>query len=140
MGKSEAAKKDKTTTDENSSTASLIFGDLAKDNFRDKDITNWRERGKTGFFFKQALGDTFFHGLDLPNSLESENSRLQQSLNNAKNSSDYYKGLLDEVNNERPLHKSALKVVQDDLEKVTSDASTADEAPKKEIEKLKAEN
>lgn len=44
------------------------------------------------------------------------------------------------LEDERALHKSALKAVQDDLEKAKSDAATADEARKKEIEDLKTED
>lgn len=78
------------------SAASLIMGDLAKDNFKDEDIVSWSKKGKveSRFCFKQALGETFFHGLDLINSIEDENFKIQQSLNNAKSSSDYYKGML----------------------------------------------
>lgn len=66
----ENAKKSKTTPN-GSSSAAIILGDLIKDNFRDEDISNWSKSGKVeaGFCFKQPLGEKFFHGLDLLNSL-----------------------------------------------------------------------
>lgn len=139
------ARKSKTTTAE-SSSATMILGDLIKYNFRDEDITNWSKQGKVeaGFCFKQALGETFFHGLDLLNSLEGEKSRLQSSLNSATNSRDYYKRLLDgvekKIEDDRLLHKRALKSIQDDLDKSKADAKAASEAQTKEIEMLKSEN
>lgn len=89
-------------------------------------------------------GKSFFHGLDLLNSLEAENSILRYSLNRATISRDYYKGLLDvareKVEDEHLSHKSVLKAIQDDLEMARSDAATTEEARKKEIEELKSEN
>lgn len=104
------SKKSKAAVSE-SSSAVMILGDLVKDNFKDEDVSGWMKRGKVeaGFCFKQALGETFFHGLDLLNSLEGENSRLQASLTNATNSHDYYKGLVEgaekTVEDERLVHK-----------------------------------
>lgn len=93
-GKGEASKKNKPAQVDTSSTASLLFGDIAKDNFKDGDGVTWSRRGKAEarFCFKQALEESFFHGLDMFNSMESENLKLQQSLTTSKTSSDYYKG------------------------------------------------
>lgn len=76
--------------------------------------------------------------------MEGENSKLQQPLNTTKNSSDYYRGLLDGaekiVENERMSHKNALKAIQDELKKAKTDAKVAGEAHEKEIKRLKTEN
>lgn len=92
------------------------------------------------FCFKQALGETFFHGLNLLNSLESENSRLQQSLNNAKSSSEYYKSMLDDAEKKlkdlKEDHKSKLKKIQDELDKSKADDKLAGKAHAKELERL----
>lgn len=87
----DANKKGKTSTTGSPSAASIIFGDLAKDNFKDEDVTNWSKRSKVkaGFCFKQALEKSFFHGLDLLNSPEGKKFRIQSSLISATNSHDY---------------------------------------------------
>lgn len=85
----------------------------------------------------------FFHGLDLLNSLESENSKLQSSLTNAISSRDYYKGLVDgtekTIEDECLRHGTALKDAQDELTKVKGEAKATDEAQQKEIVMLKSE-
>ena len=144
-GKGDALKKSKHVQIDSPSTASVLFGDIAKENFKDEDVVLWSRRGKeeAKFCFKQALGESFFHGLDLLNSMESENLKLQHSLNNSKTSSDYYKRLLNgaekKIEELRENHKAELKLIQDDLDKVKSDAKTAIEAQAKEISNLKDE-
>lgn len=95
-GRGEAHKKGKSTANDTPYAASLIIGDLAKENFKDEDVICWSKRGKVEaeFCLKQALGEAFFHGQDSVNSLESENLKLQQSLTNSKASSDNYKGMI----------------------------------------------
>lgn len=65
-------------------------------------------------------------------------------MNSAKNSRDYYKGLLDEVEkkveDEHLLHENALKSIQNNLDKSKAYAKALSEAHEKEIERLKAEN
>lgn len=125
---------------------SIIFGDMIKANFKDEDIVNWSNRGKSevSFCLKQALGQAFFHGLDLVGSLEAENTKLQKSPTSAKTSSDYYKGLLDEAEKKmediQNDHKKELKGLQDELEKVRAEAKTTNEALTAELERLNTEN
>lgn len=89
------------------------------------------------------MGESFFHGLDLIDSLESENLKLNQFLTNAKTSSNYYKGMLDgaekKIKELNESHKAKLKNLQDELEKVRGDVKSASEAHNKELAKLKAE-
>lgn len=131
--KGENAKKSKTAPDE-ASSAAMVFGDLIKDNFRDKDITNWSNRGKVeaGFCFKQALGETFFHGIDHLNFLEGENSKLQSSLNSATISCDYYKGLLDgaekKIEDMKTYYELDLKKIKGDADKEKAEAKVSSEA------------
>lgn len=135
--------KRKKTTTADTSSATIILGNLIKDNFRNEDVSNWSKRGKVedGFCFKQTLGERFFHGLDQLNSLEGENSGLQSSVTSTTISRDYYKGLVDgaekKVEDERQSHKSALKALQDDLTKVKVNAKATGEAQQMEIDRLK---
>lgn len=145
-GRGEAHKMSKSTAINTPFAVSLITGNLAMDNFKDVDVICWSKRGKVEarFCLKQALGEAFFHGLDIVNSLESENLKLQQSLTNSKASSDYFKGILsgakrkiEEINDS---YKSELKNLQDELEKVKTDAKATSDAQAKELAHLKMDN
>lgn len=119
---------------------------MIKDNFKDEDIINWSKRGKSevSFCFKQALGEAFFHGLDLVGSLETESLKLQKSLTSAKASADYYKGLLDgaekKIKDIQTDHKKELQAIQDELNKARNEAQSAGEAKDREIEKMRVKN
>lgn len=65
-------KKSKNIINESPSAASMIMGDPVEDNFKNENIVSWSKRGKTevSSCLKQALGETFFHGLDLLNSFK----------------------------------------------------------------------
>lgn len=99
---------------------------------------------EAGFCFKQALGVTFFNALDLLNSMEGENFKLQSFLNSATYSSDYYKVMFDgvekEVEDECHLQKTTLKAIQDEIDKVKSNAKSIVDTHEKETERLKAKN
>lgn len=144
-GRGEAHKKGKSTANDTPYAASLIIGDLAKENFKDEDVICWSKRGKVEaeFCLKQALGEAFFHGQDSVNSLESENLKLQQSLTNSKASSDNYKGMINgaeqKIEELNDSHRSRLKNLPDELEKVKTDAKAASDAQAKELEDLKME-
>lgn len=143
--KGDNSKKAKNQTGE-SSTSSIMFSDMIKDNFKEEDTVNWSKRGKTeaSFCLKQALGEAFFDGLYLVGSLEAENAKLQKSMTSAKTSSDYYKGLLDgaekKIEDIQNDHKAELKGIQDEPEKLKAEAKTINEVMTTELESLKAEN
>lgn len=98
---------------------------------------------EAGFFLKQALGEAFFHGLDIINSLESENLKLQLSLTSSKTFTDYYKGILDgaekKIEELNDANKSELKRLQDELEKAKTDPKTMSDAQAKELANQKME-
>lgn len=144
-GRGEASMRGKMIASKTPYAASLIIWDLAKDNFKDEDVICWSKRGKVEakFCFKQARGESFFHGLDLVNSLEGKNLKHRESFTNAKTSSNYYKGLLDgaekKIEDLNDGHKSKLKSLQDELDRVKGEVRTVVEGHKKEFEKLKSE-
>lgn len=77
------------------------------------------------------MGESFLHGLDLVNSLEGKNLKLQQALTSAKTFSDYYKGMLDgaekKIEEVSEAHKAELKRLQDELEKANGIETHAQE-------------
>lgn len=97
-GRGEATKKRKTTVSDSPYAASLIMGVLPRTTLKMKTLS----AGARGVKWSEVLLQTgsrrdLFHGLDLISSIEDKNSKLQQYLNNAKSSSNYYKCMLDGV-------------------------------------------
>lgn len=116
-----------------------------RENFKEEEVQSWNARGKAeaGIYLKWSLGESFFHGLNLVNTLEGENSKLEKSLKNSRDSVTYYKGQLTELQKKLAeddlSHKADKKHLQNALDEAAEIAKKQGEANALAFQKLQDE-
>ncbi|KAK1379253.1 hypothetical protein POM88_025997 [Heracleum sosnowskyi] len=130
LEKGEPNKKGKQTVDAPVSMVGSQYGDIAALNLKEEDMKLWysRSHSETCASFKQALGETFFHGMGYVTELEGENRKLEKTLCNTKDVVTYYKSQLNDsekkVFNLGESHKSKISILQQSLDEAKGSLKT----------------
>ncbi|KAK1404804.1 hypothetical protein POM88_004409 [Heracleum sosnowskyi] len=144
-GKGDTSKRGKQNVSNMSSGVAELYGSLAAMNLKEKDVKTWNDRDRTeaSLNLRRDLGESFLHGMTYLNTLEGEHASLERSLKTTQDSSDYYKGQLNDAEKKifdlGEAHKEEAKNFKKIIAELTDTAKSENEAHAKAMETLQAE-